>query len=71
MTLVKGQGCLALRSQASEVFIGPSSNKSNNEDYTNPLGSNKPEPSKAPTGPEALAGPPWALLSVFQDFSVN
>ncbi len=60
MTSVRGQGRPVRRGQASEVPTGP---PLSNGDHENPLGSNKPGPSKAPAGseaPEAPAGPPEA-----------
>ncbi len=53
MTSVRGRGRPAQRGQASEA----STDWSNNRDYKNPLGSNKPGSSKALIGPEALIGP--------------
>ncbi len=57
MTLVRGQGRPVQRDQASKTPTGPfSSNKSDNRDHKDPLGSNEPGPSKAPAGSKALAG---------------
>ena len=49
MTSVQGQRRFAHRGQASKVPIGPVSNRSDDEDHEDPLGSNKPGPSEAPT----------------------
>ncbi len=60
MTSVRGQSRLTQRGQAYKAFTGP---PLSNEDYENPLGSNKPglskalTDSKAPVGPETPAGP--------------
>ena len=71
ITSVQGQGRLAHKGQAFKGPIGPASNRFNDEDYKDPLGSNKPGPSEAPTGPfkaptgpfKAFAGPLQALLA--------
>ncbi len=55
ITSVQEQGRLAQRDQASKAPTGLSSNRSDDEDYKDPLGSNKRGSSKAPT--EASAGP--------------
>ncbi len=81
MTLVKGQGQLAQRGQASKA---PTSPLSSNGDHEDPLGSNEPEFSEAPAGSKAPAGlktparseappePPQApLFPVSQDLSAN
>ncbi len=65
MISVRGQGRLAQRGQASEALT----NRFNNGNYKDPLGSNKPGPSEAPTGPEAPAGPPQAPLPVALDIA--
>ncbi len=57
MTSVRGRVRPARRGQAFEAPTGP---PSSNGDHKNPLGSNKPGPSEAPAGSEALAGPPQA-----------
>ncbi len=60
MTSVRGRGRPVRRGQASEALTSP---PSSNGDYEDPLGSNKPGLSEAPTGseaPEAPAGPPEA-----------
>ncbi len=75
MTLVRGQSRSIQRSQASEALTGPLSNKSNDREYENLLGSNKPGPSEAFAGLyTALAGPetpaePEAPLSLSQVLS--
>ena len=74
---VRGQKRLAWRSQASEAFIGLTSNKSDDGDHNDLLGSDKPGLSeaptrlfKAPTGLfKAFAGPPQASLA--QDPGAN
>ncbi len=81
MTSVRGRSRPAQRSQISEASTGPLSSNGDNED---PLRSNDPGPSEAPTGskastrreipagPEALLGPPQALpLPVSQDPGAN
>ncbi len=67
MTLVRERGQLARRSQASKTPTRPpSSNRSDNGDHEDPLGLNKPRPSKAfaepeiPVGLEAPPRPPQA-----------
>ncbi len=60
MTSVRGRGRPVHRGQASEAPTGP---LSSNGDHEDPLGSNEPGLSEAPTGskaPEAPAGPPEA-----------
>ncbi len=58
MTSVRERSRPARRGQASKAPTGPlSSNKSNNGDHKDPLGSNKLGPSEAPTRPEILVGP--------------
>ncbi len=85
MTSVRRQGWLAQRGQASEASTGPFLfNMSDNEDYEDPLESNKPGSSEAPTGlkaparsetpaePEIPPGPPHApFLPVPQDLGAN
>ncbi len=81
MTLVRGQGRLVQRGQASETPIGPLSNKSDDEDHEdhkNPLRSNKPGISEALTGPEAptrpespTGSPQAPSLLVLQDLNAN
>ncbi len=71
MTSVRGQGRPAHRDQASEALTGP---PSSNGDHENPLGSDEPGPSEAPTGP--LEAPPrpsqaFPLPNVPQDPSAN
>ena len=64
MISVQRRGRPARRGQVSEGAICPASNKSNDKDHKDPLGSNKLGPSEAlirpfeaPTGPfEAFAG---------------
>ncbi len=56
MTLVRGQGYLARKGQASEA----PTDQSNDGNHKDSLGSNKPGPSEASTGSEAPAGPPQA-----------
>ena len=58
MTSVQEQGWLAQRGQASKI----PTNRFNNRDHKDPLGSNKPEPSKAL---EAPVEPPKVLFPVF------
>ena len=70
MTSVQGQKHSAYRNQAPKGPSGPASNRSDKEDHKDPLGSNKPRSSKAPTRPfkaltgpfKAPAGPPQASL---------
>ncbi len=77
MTLIRGQGRLAQKDQASKAPSAPLSNRSNNGDHEDPLKSNKSGPFESPTrpkaltGPEAPAGPPQVLLPVFQDRGTN
>ncbi len=59
MTSVQRQSCFAQRGQASEAPTGPSSNRSDNRDHENPLGSNESGPSEASA--EAPIGPFQAL----------
>ncbi len=71
MTSVRGQGGLV---QASEAPTGLSSNRSDNgdhEDYEDPLGSNKPRPSKALARRETPARPPQAPPPAPQDPGAN
>ncbi len=57
MISIREQDRPAQRSQASKAPTGaPSSNKSADGNYKDPLGSNKPGPSDAPA--EAPVGPP-------------
>ncbi len=59
MTSVRRRDQPAQRCQASKTPTGPpSSNKSDDGDHKDPLGSNKPGPSEASA--EALAEPPQA-----------
>ena len=73
ITLIRRRDCLAQRDQAFKAFIRPVSNKSDNRDYTDPLGSNKSGPPKAPVKPlETLIGPEALVeLPVSQDPSAN
>ena len=50
MTLVRRQGHFAKKSQAFKALTGLPSNKSDNRNHKNLLGSNKPRPFKAPAG---------------------
>ncbi len=76
MTSVRGRSRPVRRGQASKAPTGP---LSSNRDHEDPLGSNEPGPSEAPTGSEASAGPPEAppgplqapLLPVPQDPGAN
>ena len=64
MTSVQRRRRFVYRGQAPKVPIGPTSNRSNNEDHKDPLGSNKPGPSEAPTRPfKAPAGAHQAPLA--------
>ena len=54
MTSVRKQGRFIWRNWASKAFTGPLSNRSDNGNYTDPLKSNKPRPSKALLGLEIL-----------------
>ena len=49
MTSVQRKGHFAQKSRAFQAPSSPSSHKSDRSDYENPLGSNKPKPSKTPT----------------------
>ena len=71
MTSVRKQGCPAQKSQAFEAFNGSSSNRSNNGDHTDPLGSNKPKLFKVFADLEAPAGPFQAPTLVLQNLSTN
>ncbi len=59
MTSIQRRGCLA-KGQASKAPTRPTSNRSNDGDYEDPLEFNKPRPFKVPA--EAFAGPPQAPL---------
>ena len=48
MTSIRERGRPGRRSQASKAPMGPTSNRSENENHKYPLKSNKPGPSKAP-----------------------
>ncbi len=54
MNSVRGRGQPTQRGQASKASTG---SPSSNGDHEDPLGLNKPGPSEAPAGSEALAGP--------------
>ncbi len=71
MTLVTGYSQSAWRSQVFKASTGPpSSNKSDNKDYKDPLGSNKLGLSEAPT--EVATGHLQAFLfPIPQDLSTN
>ena len=56
MTSVRGQSCPIQRGQASKAFIGPLSNRFDNKNHINCLGSNKSGCPKAFAGPEILIG---------------
>ncbi len=58
MTSVRGRGQLVQKGQAFKApIVLLSSNKSDDRDHKDPLGLNKPRPSKTPTGHKAPAGP--------------
>ncbi len=77
MTSIKERSCLAQRAQVFKAPTSLSSNRSDDKDYKNPLGSNEPEPSKAPAAPETPVGPkapsepPRALLPAPEDLDAN
>ena len=77
ITSIRGQSCLVQRSQAFKTPTRLLSNRFNNRDYTNLLKLNQPRLFEAFIRPKtfigltALAGPPQALFSIFQDPSTN
>ncbi len=77
MTSVGGQDRSTWRNQASEAPTSPLSNRSDDGDHENPLGSNEPRLSKAPAGsetparPEAPARPTQAPLFTPQNPGAN
>ena len=57
MTLIKRRDCFIQKAPAIKTSIGFLSNRFDNKNHKDPLGSNKPKLSKAFTRFEALAGP--------------
>ncbi len=69
MTLIQRRGHLIWRSQASEALTGPSSNKFNDGDYKDSLGSNQPGLFEAST--ETPVGPSQTPPPTSQDIDTN
>ncbi len=73
-TSVRGKSRPTYKSKASEAPTGPSSIRSDNGDYKDPLRSNKPRPPNVPTGPyEGFIRPRQAppLSSTHEDLGAN
>ncbi len=64
MTLVWGQGHRAQRNQASEATTSPSSNKFDNRNHKDSLGSNKPGPSEALARCSEVSAGPYEAFAV-------
>ena len=77
MTSIRKWGCPTQRGQTSKTSIKPSSNRSDNENHVDYLGSNKPGLFKAFIGPKtfirftALTKPSQSPPSILKDPGVN